>query len=459
MTAFDEIQFPTTISAGASGGPAFKTDIVTVNDGFERRNQNWSQGRIHYDASYGVRSLADAATIIKFFRARQGMVRGFRFRDPLDYTSAADGISNYSAIDQLVGIGNSSQTQFQLVKNYTSGGITQSRNIKKPVSGKILIAVDGYTQKSGSWTGRSSTALYINSSGLLATAAIDAPRWSHDPITLSPVGLLIEGAKTNYINNSNGAAGWSETAAVLNLAVATSPDGSTNAAELVDNATSSGHYTAETSTITFTSGNTYTQSFYLKASTASIAQITFTSSGFSTLPYANFNLATGQVTQYANCTAGIQAAGNGWYRCYITAVATTTTGSTTGCILGLVNDNPTAVRLPTYVGSSNKIQMYGAQTEDGSLSSLIPSTGSDASRAADITTWAAGTLYEEALFPMTVDSTTGIITFTTAPTTGLEIRAGYEFDVPARFDADDLDVRLIHYKSGQLSIPIKEILI
>lgn len=144
--AFDEVQFPTTISAGASGGPVFKTDVIVVNDGYERRNQNWSQGRISYDASYGIRSMADIATVLKFFRARQGMVRGFRFRDPLDYTSASDGISAFSALDQLLGLGNGSATQFQLVKNYTSNGITQQRIIKKPVNGQLLIAVDGVTK-------------------------------------------------------------------------------------------------------------------------------------------------------------------------------------------------------------------------------------------------------------------------------------------------------------------------
>ena len=144
--AFDEVQFPVNISAGASGGPVFKTDVIVVNDGYERRNQNWSQGRVSYDASYGIRSMVDISTVLKFFRARQGMVRGFRFRDPLDYTSASNGVAAYSATDQLIGIGDSITTQFQLVKNYTSGGITQQRIIKKPVTNKISVAVDGVTK-------------------------------------------------------------------------------------------------------------------------------------------------------------------------------------------------------------------------------------------------------------------------------------------------------------------------
>lgn len=456
--AFDEVQFPTTISAGASGGPVFKTDVIVVNDGYERRNQNWSQGRISYDASYGIRSMADIATVLKFFRARQGMVRGFRFRDPLDYTSAADGISAFSAIDQLIGIGNSSATQFQLVKNYINGGVTQQRTIKKPVNGQVLVAVDGLTQINGVWTGRASTAMYVDASGLLVQAAIDVPRWSYDPVTLLEAGLIVEPTKTNYCKNSNGAGSWSKTASTVVLAVTASPDGTTNAASLTDNGTSSGHYVLESNSVNWTAGNRYTQAFYLKANTASIAQITFPSGSFTNIPYANFNLATGEVTISANCTALILPAGNGWYRCAVTAIATTTQSNATGVILGLVNDNPTSIRLPVYSGTTKRIYFYGAQIEDEYLTSLIPTSGATANRSADDTTYPAGTFYGQT-HGVTYDHTTGLITFGRAPGNALEVRAGFEFDVPARFDADDLDVKLAHYNNGQFSIPITEVLL
>ena len=41
----------------------------------------------------------------------------------------------------------------------------------------------------------------------------------------------------------------------------------------------------------------------------------------------------------------------------------------------------------------------------------------------------------------TVDTTTGVVTFTTAPANGVIVRAGFEFDVPVRFDSDTLDVK------------------
>ncbi len=58
----------------------------------------------------------------------------------------------------------------------------------------------------------------------------------------------------------------------------------------------------------------------------------------------------------------------------------------------------------------------------------------------------------------TLDSTTGVITFTTAPVNGVIVRAGFEFDVPVRFDSDTLDVILDFERLGSItSIPLLEI--
>lgn len=59
----------------------------------------------------------------------------------------------------------------------------------------------------------------------------------------------------------------------------------------------------------------------------------------------------------------------------------------------------------------------------------------------------------------TLDSTTGVITFTTAPANGVIVRAGFEFDVPVRFDSDTLDVTLDFERLGSItSIPLLETL-
>jgi uncharacterized protein (TIGR02217 family) len=57
-----------------------------------------------------------------------------------------------------------------------------------------------------------------------------------------------------------------------------------------------------------------------------------------------------------------------------------------------------------------------------------------------------------------VATTTGLVTFATAPGAGVGITAGFAFDVPVRFDTDALDVTLDLERLGSInSIPLLEL--
>ena len=57
-----------------------------------------------------------------------------------------------------------------------------------------------------------------------------------------------------------------------------------------------------------------------------------------------------------------------------------------------------------------------------------------------------------------VDTTTGIVTFDTAPDEDALVTAGFVFDVPVRFDSDALEVNLTNFAAGDIpSIPLVEI--
>ena len=57
-----------------------------------------------------------------------------------------------------------------------------------------------------------------------------------------------------------------------------------------------------------------------------------------------------------------------------------------------------------------------------------------------------------------VDATTGSVAFAVAPPGGSIVTAGYEFDVPVRFDTETLDVNLAAFEAGEIpSIPIAEV--
>ncbi|MGY9046967.1 glycoside hydrolase family 24 [Puniceibacterium antarcticum] len=58
----------------------------------------------------------------------------------------------------------------------------------------------------------------------------------------------------------------------------------------------------------------------------------------------------------------------------------------------------------------------------------------------------------------TINTTTGVVTFAAAPAPGAVITAGFEFDVPVRFDTDTLDVTLDFERLGSItSIPLIEV--
>jgi uncharacterized protein (TIGR02217 family) len=144
MPGFHDELFPLAIGLRANGGPVFSTIITESSSGHEHRNIQWAQARRRYDAAPGVRSEADVAKLLRFFEARQGRAFAFRYRDPLDNSSAIFG-ETPTAQDQPLGTGDGVRTQFPLVKHYGDA----QRRITRPVVASLLVAVNGITQSTG----------------------------------------------------------------------------------------------------------------------------------------------------------------------------------------------------------------------------------------------------------------------------------------------------------------------
>ncbi len=156
--SFVEVQFPTDISYGATGGPVFLTDVVTTVSGHEQRNSKWSQARARYNVASGVKSEAQWQALIAFFRARRGKAAGFRFKD----------WSDFKAVNQpLVALGGS---EYQMVKRYVSGSVVSERVISKPVAGTVKLYKDSLQQVSG-WS--VDTATGIITTAITGTLTVD----------------------------------------------------------------------------------------------------------------------------------------------------------------------------------------------------------------------------------------------------------------------------------------------
>lgn len=142
MRSFHDILFPLELGFDAVGGPEFSTQVAMLVSGHEQRNVQWATARLSYDAGLGVRSEQDLVKLLTFFRARRGQAFGFRFRDPIDWTSATlDGA--ITPFDQLLGAGDGHRLSFALVKRYGTGDDAEVRGITRPVESSVRVSVGG----------------------------------------------------------------------------------------------------------------------------------------------------------------------------------------------------------------------------------------------------------------------------------------------------------------------------
>ncbi len=237
---------------------------------------------------------------------------------------------------------------------------------------------------------RASTATFVGSNGLIQTAAINAPRFDYDPVTLAAKGLLIEEQRTNLVTYSEQLDNvvWVKTAASVSANVTTAPDGLTTADNLIPS-TASGVHSVRAVSASVTAGATVTASIYAKA--AGYGNFVYrvgNASGTAAFQVA-VNITSGTIgvpsafgTGATVASATITASGNGWYRI-------TLTGAITG-LLAYANDvfvaNSSGATSFAGNGTSG-IYLWGGQMEAASFAtSYIPTVASTVIRSADVAT-------------------------------------------------------------------------
>lgn len=164
--AFHEVQFPTSVAYGSRGGPGFSTSIVEGDGGSSERISRWANAKRHYNVSPGIKSLAALSAVLDFYIARQGPAIGFRFKDLMDFTTAANHRDAPSSTDVLLGTASGTSGQFQLRTKYVSGPTTVYRNIRKPVLDTTLIGCNGSTIATSNYTVDTTTGLVTVTGGL-----------------------------------------------------------------------------------------------------------------------------------------------------------------------------------------------------------------------------------------------------------------------------------------------------
>jgi len=218
---------------------------------------------------------------------------------------------------------------------------------------------------------RASTGTFVGSDGLIQSAAINAARFDHNPITGVCRGLLIEESRTNRILQSeNFGTTWALINATASLNVATAPDGSTSADKIINNSGASGRVQQ---VFTLSGSNVY--SVFAKADEWNWLLISPLGGGTGVW----FNLSNGTVgTQLSGSVGSITSFGNGWYRC---SVVFTGAGVSNSARISPTNANNTL----TDGNGTSGILIWGAQLEAGSFAtSYIPTVASSVVRSADV---------------------------------------------------------------------------
>ncbi|MDG5489133.1 DUF2460 domain-containing protein [Sphingomonas sp. BGYR3] len=183
MVPFDDVRFPIALGREVEVSPEHSTEVLESSSGHEQRNANWASARTRYDVGPGVRSEADIAMLLEFYRARMGPARGFRLSDPFDWRTGTGDVAG--PMDVQIGTGDGQTLRFALVKRY--GDV--ARRITRPVAGSVRVAVAGaetaaFTVEPGGWVVLDAPPL--EGAGVTAGFAFDVPvRFAEDRLSVS----------------------------------------------------------------------------------------------------------------------------------------------------------------------------------------------------------------------------------------------------------------------------------
>jgi hypothetical protein len=298
---------------------------------------------------------------------------------------------------------------------------------------------------------RASSATFFDQLGVLQTAASGAARFTYDPATLQPQGLLIEEQRTNLLLRSEelNEAAWVKVRSSVTANTAIAPSGNLTADKLVENTDTNTHEIYQA--VTVAANTLHVATFYLKAAERFRAKIWLLNGAVNSGANASVNLTAGTITSPnifgtgASAVSSITNVGNGWYRCAI------------GCIIDAASTTARAyVVLENATGNDNYtgdgtsgVFIWGAQLEAGAFpTSYIPTTTTALTRNADVasmtgtnfSSWynaSEGTLYVEGVGVNNVGAGTRRYAEINDNTPSERILVGYGFTTACRYLVSD----------------------
>jgi hypothetical protein len=263
---------------------------------------------------------------------------------------------------------------------------------------------------------RAGTATFVGSNGLIQSASTNTQRIDYSNGT---AGLLIEESRQNILTYSEDFANavWTKTRSSITSNSVIAPDGALTGDKLVEDTTASASHPVASLFFAITPNATYSVSLFVQAAGRNAVVLRLNSSPDDI--WCAFDLANGTVGTALNTGTGsgavgsIKSFGNGWYRCTLTGIPSTTATSTSLVVYPAVSTNDPSFSSIVYTGDGTSgINIWGAQRELGAFpTSYIPTVATAVTRNADVATmtgtnfsdWfnaSAGALYAEASQPV-----------------------------------------------------------
>jgi len=376
----------------ANRSPQWRTQVQEAMSGKETAIAKRAYPRIVWELSYEVLrddlATSDLKIIVGFFNALNGGFDTFLYTDPYFNSVTA----------QNFGTGDGATRAFQLSATY------------KDATGQ------GWPEAVQNLNG--TPAVYVTFGDYRGTA------------------LQYQGPRTNLALQSQTLdnATWTKFQTTVTANAATAPDGTATADKIVESTANNQHFISQ-SWGKAASPITYTGSLYLQPSGRSKAQV-WVHDGSGNGYVAIFDLSAGTVTLstltgvgWTAGSAAITAAGGGAYRCSVTVTSASTT--TLELRVNVCNVGTTQ-EIYTGDGTSG-LYAWGAQMETAAAATTyIPTTTATVS----VTDYAL--------------SSTGLVTFTTAPPAAAPIIWTGAFYYRCRFQDDELNLTEILSRFWQL---------
>jgi len=157
---------------------------------------------------------------------------------------------------------------------------------------------------------------------------IDDVLWEDFGGSGGEIAVNYQETRTNvvlYSQDATDAEAWTKGNTAIESTLYEAPDNSTTANAIKSNSTGEKVYNINQN-LSVTAGKTYTLSAHVKKENLGFVQLRF--SDDDGLPRAQFNLTTGAITNASNTIrTQVDSMDDGWFRCSITFVATTSSGS------------------------------------------------------------------------------------------------------------------------------------